>query len=94
MINKGISLNVTARFVLVGGVAALQLAAIHSPAFAQAAATPGYVDLNKNGRMDPYENPELSVAQRVDNLVSQMTPEELIERVGKARGGHPTAQLH
>jgi beta-glucosidase len=77
-------MNTTSRSVFVGAVAILQLAAIHSPAFAEAA--PGYVDLNKNGRMDPYENPELPVAQRVDDLVAQMTPEELIERVGKARG--------
>jgi beta-glucosidase len=44
-----------------------------------------FLDLNKNGRMDPYENPDLPVAQRVEDLVARMTPEELIERVGRAR---------
>ena len=36
----------------------------------------GYLDLNKNGRMDPYENPNLPVEQRIDNLLSLMTVNE------------------
>jgi beta-glucosidase len=38
----------------------------------------GYLfrDLNKNGRLDPYEDWRLPVAARVDDLVSQMTVEE------------------
>lgn len=39
-----------------------------------------YVDLNKNGRMDAYENRNLSIEQRVDDLVAQMT---LAEKVGQ-----------
>ncbi|MBP5206524.1 MAG: beta-glucosidase, partial [Bacteroidales bacterium] len=35
-----------------------------------------YIDLNHNGQMDPYENPKLSVEERVGNLLSQMTLEE------------------
>ena len=35
-----------------------------------------YRDLNKNGRMDPYENPRLPTEERVDDLLSQMTLEE------------------
>jgi beta-glucosidase len=35
-----------------------------------------WIDLNKNGRMDPYEDPSVPVETRVDNLLSQMTVEE------------------
>jgi beta-glucosidase len=50
---------------------------------ARQAATPSrdlyhgtWIDLNKNGRMDPYENPALPVERRLDDLVARMTPEE------------------
>lgn len=33
-------------------------------------------DLNKNGRMDPYEDPRRPVEERVDDLLAQMTLEE------------------
>lgn len=36
----------------------------------------GYIDLNKNGKMDPYENPALDVEARITDLLSQMTLEE------------------
>ena len=36
-------------------------------------------DLNGNGVMDPYEDPQLSVAERVDDLISRMS---LPEKVG------------
>jgi len=36
----------------------------------------GWIDLNKNGQMDPYENPKLSLDKRVDDLISRMTMEE------------------
>jgi beta-glucosidase len=35
-----------------------------------------FKDLNKNGRLDPYEDWRRRVAERVDDLVSQMTLEE------------------
>ncbi len=35
-----------------------------------------FKDLNKNGRLDPYEDWRRPVAERVDDLVSQMTLEE------------------
>lgn len=35
-----------------------------------------YRDLNKNGRLDPYEDPRRPVAERVEDLLSQMTLEE------------------
>lgn len=36
----------------------------------------GWIDLNKNGRMDPYENPELDIELRIDDLIERMTLEE------------------
>ncbi|HST05233.1 MAG TPA: glycoside hydrolase family 3 protein, partial [Chloroflexia bacterium] len=33
-------------------------------------------DLNKNGRLDPYEDPQCPIEQRVEDLLSQMTLEE------------------
>ncbi len=33
-------------------------------------------DLNKNGRLDPYEDPRQPVEERVEDLISQMTLEE------------------
>jgi len=38
-----------------------------------------YRDLNGNGVMDPYENPQLSVAERVDDLLPRLS---LAEKVG------------
>ena len=35
-----------------------------------------YRDLNKNGRMDPYEDPRIPIEERIDDLLSQMTLEE------------------
>ncbi|HKJ43704.1 MAG TPA: glycoside hydrolase family 3 N-terminal domain-containing protein, partial [Sunxiuqinia sp.] len=36
----------------------------------------GWIDLNKNGKMDPYENPALDVELRITDLLSRMTLEE------------------
>lgn len=36
----------------------------------------GWIDLNKNGQLDPYENPALSVDARIDDLLARMTLEE------------------
>lgn len=36
----------------------------------------GWIDLNKNGRMDVYEDPHASIDARVDDLLSQMTADE------------------
>ncbi len=35
-----------------------------------------FLDLNKNGRMDIYENPKADIEARIDDLLSQMTLEE------------------
>ena len=36
----------------------------------------GWIDLNKNGRMDDYENPKIDIERRITDLISQMTLEE------------------
>lgn len=36
----------------------------------------GFRDLNKNGRLDPYEDPRRPIEERVEDLLSQMTLEE------------------
>ena len=33
-------------------------------------------DLNKNGRLDPYEDPRRPLEERIEDLISQMTLEE------------------
>jgi beta-glucosidase len=37
---------------------------------------PKYRDLNKNGKMDPYENINLPIEKRIDNLISLMNIDE------------------
>ncbi len=44
--------------------------------FAATGVAQSYIDLNHNGQMDPYENPELTVEKRVEDLLSKMTLEE------------------
>ncbi len=49
------------------------------PAWAQGQARiyhEGWIDLNKNGRKDVYEDPEHTVADRVEDLLAQMTLDE------------------
>ena len=36
----------------------------------------GWIDLNKNGEKDVYEDPFQPVEKRVRDLLSQMTPED------------------
>lgn len=36
----------------------------------------GWIDFNKNGKMDVYENPNADIDKRIDDLLSQMTLEE------------------
>lgn len=36
----------------------------------------GWIDFNKNGKMDIYENPKADIDKRIDDLLSQMTLEE------------------
>ena len=35
-----------------------------------------WIDRNKNGKQDPYENPELSVDERVADLIGRMNIDE------------------
>ena len=41
-----------------------------------------FVDLKKDQKMEPYENPELAVDQRVRDLISRMTLEEKVSQMG------------
>lgn len=36
----------------------------------------GWIDFNKNGKMDIYENPKADIDERIEDLLSQMTLEE------------------
>lgn len=45
-----------------------------------------YIDLNRNGQMDAYENPRLSVDERVGDLVSLMTLEEKVGQLAMTMG--------
>lgn len=36
-----------------------------------------WIDFNKNGKMDVYENPHAAINDRIEDLISQMTMEEL-----------------
>ena len=36
----------------------------------------GYIDFNKNGRMDIYENPNADIEERIADLLSQMNLDE------------------
>ena len=36
----------------------------------------GWIDLNKNGKMDPYENQSLPIEKRIDDLISRMNINE------------------
>src|SRR5713101_5911663 len=53
----------------------------------------GWIDLNKNGKMDVYENPRAPIDKRIDDLLSQMTLEEktcqtaTLYGVGRGRTG-------
>jgi beta-glucosidase len=53
----------------------------------------GWIDLNKNGRMDVYEDPKAPIDKRIDDLLAQMTLEEktcqtaTLYGVGRGRTG-------
>ena len=46
----------------------------------------GWIDRNKNGVKDPYENPELSVDERIADLIGRMTIEEKTCQMGTIYG--------
>lgn len=51
-----------------------------------------WIDFNKNGKMDPYENPKLPVEQRVEDLLQRMTFEEKINQL-QSGGDLPVGNL-
>lgn len=54
-----------------------RLASLGAAAVLQASTCAGaWRDANRNGTMEPYEDPAQTVAARVDDLVSRMTPDE------------------
>ena len=56
------------------GLAAAMAAAADAPAIYH----PGWIDLNKDGRKNVYEDPAQPVARRVDDLLRRMTLAEMI----------------
>src|SRR6266446_7360441 len=48
----------------------------------------GWIDLNKNGRMDVYEDPKAPLEKRIDDLLSQMTLEEKTCQTATLYGFH------
>ncbi len=57
-------------------VIAVFVAAITASAAPKSIYHKGWIDYNKNGRKDIYEDPKRSVDERVEDLLSQMTVEE------------------
>ena len=47
----------------------------------------GWIDLDKNGRKDIYEDPSRPIAKRVDNLLKRMTLDEKIGQLGQSASG-------
>ena len=45
-----------------------------------------WIDRNKNGEKDPYEDPELAVEDRIADLIGQMTIEEKTAQMGTIYG--------
>jgi len=46
----------------------------------------GWIDRNKNGKKDPYENPELPVDERIADLLGQMNLDEKTAQMGTIYG--------
>ncbi len=44
-----------------------------------------WIDFNKNGIMDPYEDPKLPIDKRVEDLLSRMTLEEKVAQLRSSR---------
>ena len=62
------------------------LVAIILVAFVVKGGAQTYQDLNRNGRCDPYENPNLTVGERVEDLLSRMTSEEKVGQLVMTMG--------
>jgi beta-glucosidase len=46
----------------------------------------GWIDFNKNGKMDPFENPGLDIELRITDLLILMTVEEKTCQLAVIRG--------
>lgn len=76
-------MKTTGRFLLFASISLLLVTAFTLKKNGEPAPVPvltiegfSFRDLNKNGKLDPYEDSRLSVQKRVDDLLSQMTLEE------------------
>ena len=70
----------------------MELLGVEAPTLNQSGIT--YRDLNKNGKMDTYENPNASIDDRVNDLVAQMNVEEkagsmYVSMIGTTPDGEP-----
>ncbi len=63
---KYVLTNSLALFLLCGNVVAAPASIYHK----------GWIDFNKNGKKDIYEDPKRPIAERIEDLLSQMTMEE------------------
>ena len=61
-------------------------------AFAASIYHSGWIDLNKNGKKDPYEDPAAPLEQRLDDLLASMTVEEKTAQMVTLYS--PTAHTH
>jgi beta-glucosidase len=57
-------------------ILALAFAALLLQSGASSIYRAGWIDFNKNGAKDPYEDPAVAVDRRIDNLLAQMTLDE------------------
>ena len=53
----------------------------------------GWIDFNKNGKMDIYEDPSASIDDRVTNLLSQMTMDEKTWEIQKSTIDKPSTKI-
>ena len=70
----------------------LSLLGVEAPTLTQDGIS--FRDLNKNGKLDMYEDPRTNLEDRVDNLVNQMTVEEkagsmFVTMIGMTPNGEP-----
>jgi beta-glucosidase len=68
-------------------LACLLAASIASAANTNSIYRTGWIDLDKNGRKDIYEDPSQPVAKRVDNLLNKMTIDEKIGQLEQSNYG-------
>lgn len=62
--------------ILLGMITALVQVGLLSASAATDVYQSGWIDRNKNGTMDPYENPKLAVEERVADLIGRMNFDE------------------